>query len=62
MYRRVFLVTESDEYPIGTVGDILTEDNASGAHTASSVIRGIIEEIVFDDLQCKAKQISIQIR
>ena len=62
MHRRVFLITESDECLIGTVKDILTEDNAPGAHTANSVIRGIVEGMVFDDSEGEDKQITIQIR
>ncbi|KKM25994.1 hypothetical protein LCGC14_1589350 [marine sediment metagenome] len=62
--RRVFLVTEDDEYPIGTVDSILTEDNIFGAHTANSVIRGVIERMVFgdSDFTDETKQLLIQIR
>lgn len=62
MRRRVFLVTENDTCLIGTVKDILTEDNAPGAHTANSVVRGIVEGMVFDDFEDEDKQITIQIR
>lgn len=64
MHRRVFLITESDECLIGTVKDILTEGNVPGAHTANSVIRGIVEEMVFGDFECtnEEQRISIQIR
>ncbi len=47
MKRKVFLVTESDECFIGTVKDILTEDDAPGAHTANSVSRGSVDEMDF---------------
>ncbi len=62
MRRKVFLVTESDECFIGTVKDILTEDDTLGAHTANSVIRGIVDEMVFDASDFETRRISIQIR
>lgn len=62
MCRKVFLVTESDEYLIGTTEDVLAEDGILGAHTANSVIRGIVEEMVFDVVGHGTKQVSIQIR
>ncbi len=62
MRRRVFLVTESDEYLIGTTEDVLTENSVFGTHTANSVIRGIVEGMVFDDFEYEAKRVRIQIR
>ncbi len=62
--RRVFLVTESDEYLIGTEEDVLSEDGTSGAHTANSVIRGLVEEMVFGDFEYtdERRQVTIEIR
>lgn len=65
MKRKVFLVTGSDECFIGTVRDILTEDDAPGAHTANSVIRGLVDEMIFGDFEYSrgvGMRITIQIR
>ena len=65
MKRKVFLATESDECFIGTVKDVLTEDDAPGAHTANSVIRGLVDEMIFGEFEYSegvGMRVTIQIR
>lgn len=62
MRRRVFLVTESDEYLIGTVIDIL---NSNCGNHIGSVIMDIVDEMIFGDhfyIIDTEQKITIQIR
>ncbi len=57
--RRVFLVTADDEYLLGAVDDILSDEdldatieNSVLGADANSVVRGIVEEMIFGDFAC----------
>ena len=64
MDRDIYIVTESDEFNVGKVGDILMEVDDHGEQSSGLVkaMRDIIDGMVFNDDETEWADITIEIR